>query len=562
MADAHTKRRRLVSIDDTAPPSSASTTGGLWDSVRRFWGSDKSFSEPSSAQEHDEDLTHSGIRFRVAANKDTEKRLALLKRVYTVNGFLELPRTWPPKHLDPLIISKARKGLLWGPLASGKITSSTHWRNPSSSEKPDLHLNQTYNFVPLPLGKEDSEEDYRDRVFYIAVRKDEIPSFYFRVPEMEPDPLAAGRQAQQEFWDSLPQYIEPYENSHSGRSPSLTSDDPTSPAYEGKSDAMARLIVGLGQVGVSSKGKTDHQTSRQLGPQPGDQEWDVVEAHWEAELSTKPLSSVLKEYSETQPEKFTELTRGKAVPLARYASGEDDWASTFNKITGLSTPTVAFKLTMQHFNRPVQALDGNERLVSADTLKNFHPIQYRPDVVPLRQLRMEAQSKRQRIGFLNEYVDRSDETIERAIPFNPCDPDQITMDEQDAGPAKEKVLVGQVPERAKRKRVAANTFVYQTRNRITIKVPSSESESDTMTDQDELSPSFPTGRFSRSPGSRAPIGGSQGGGGIGGQGIGARTGTSAESPIRTSNLFESRQVNDPSEHTASLSHNSKCHASL
>ena len=111
--------------------------------------------------------------------------------------------------------------------------------------------------------------------------------------------------------------------------------------------------------------------SRQNGPQPGDEEWETIEAGLEKQLIQKGFRRFMADYKNQSPEKYEALRYGPKSPLVRPVFGDDPETKLFNDVLKTGMPTVAFKLTQQHFARPVSPVNEQEPLVRGQGSKHW-----------------------------------------------------------------------------------------------------------------------------------------------------------------------------------------------
>ena len=109
----------------------------------------------------------------------------------------------------------------------------------------------------------------------------------------------------------------------------------------------------------------------QHGPLPGDAEWDYVEKDWEQVLEKQGLDSVMKTLAKDYPQRYSELKYGAKSSKVIPARGDDSRVHQFNSVLSMAVPTVAFKLTQQHFGRPVSPLNYQEPLTNGRDPKGY-----------------------------------------------------------------------------------------------------------------------------------------------------------------------------------------------
>ena len=126
-------------------------------------------------------------------------------------------------------------------------------------------------------------------------------------------------------------------------------------------------------AGIPYNSSIQHQSNgyRQLGAQPGDDEWEATEANWEKDLTEEGFEAVMEKYGEKSPDKLEELRYGPRSMKIRPARGDDEYAAQFNHVLKNTIPTVAFKLTQQQFGRPVSPLNFQEPNVRGQEPKDW-----------------------------------------------------------------------------------------------------------------------------------------------------------------------------------------------
>ncbi|KAI9791451.1 MAG: hypothetical protein M1833_001528, partial [Piccolia ochrophora] len=102
------------------------------------------------------------------------------------------------------------------------------------------------------------------------------------------------------------------------------------------------------------------QGYRQLGPAPGDPDWEDIEQRFESKLLRRGLSSTL---NELDSEKRSVLAAHPSSPSLTSAISNTPAGQGVGEAYKAIIPTVAFILTQQHFGQKVSPLKGDEPLV-------------------------------------------------------------------------------------------------------------------------------------------------------------------------------------------------------
>ena len=106
------------------------------------------------------------------------------------------------------------------------------------------------------------------------------------------------------------------------------------------------------------------EKAERSNPLPGDPEWGQIERIWEQGLKERGLDGVMRVIAKDYPERYRELKHGINFSKTRPAGGEDVHAPQPNPKFNTAIPTIAFKLTEQHFGRSVSPLSHQELLIS------------------------------------------------------------------------------------------------------------------------------------------------------------------------------------------------------
>lgn len=324
----------------------------------------------------------------------------------TEMGRRRLPRGSHQLRPTAQMIQEARRGHLTKFLRQGDIVRADDFGedmvNPRTAE---IYLDYDNDFVTDHLSdeSEDMDDELKDtnNLYYISVQRDELPTYHFWQRETDPDPLRARRPIDwgAVFEERLPAVLAEEEregllNGHSfGRvkpnpsnnmienawmpggkhhrainpkrsvRPALsnrTANNASSQPEWKIQGSIAGLVWNSSNNGISDG-------SRQCGPQPGDSEWEVAEQEWETRLrDAKTLKAFLTQYRRDDGDKYAELTAPRTSPVLRPVHGNDPGTQRHNAILKTAVPTVAFKLTQQHFGRPVSSLQGNEPLCKGE----------------------------------------------------------------------------------------------------------------------------------------------------------------------------------------------------
>lgn len=124
-------------------------------------------------------------------------------------------------------------------------------------------------------------------------------------------------------------------------------------------------------ISYNGRDQRNVEVSGQFGPQPGDPEWEEVESAWEQRLLDRGLKEILQDLERSHPERHRELTYGKKSSTVKPVRGDNDETNQLNRVLKTTVPTVAFKLTEQHFNRPTSPLNFQEPLARGEEPKGW-----------------------------------------------------------------------------------------------------------------------------------------------------------------------------------------------
>lgn len=315
-------------------------------------------------------------------------------------GPKRVPRRRHPLPLSPEMIMNVRQGILTKFLRNGELLSASDLGDMVDTQTAILELNETYYFETMQLAGEEEQisEDQKAtaNLFYISVKYDELPSYHFWQPEGDVNPMAAPKffdwgdyfsknlaDAPFETFERDVLKLQREQNEIQGHA-LISNDTHAAPnAWAPGGEFYRRFnpkrgiraptveviepvwekqgtIAGL-TYNSSRQGTVDD--SRQNGPQPGDEEWERIEAGLEEQLTHKGLRGFMTDYKVQNPEAFEALKYGPKSPIIRPVFGTDPDTSLFNDVLRTGVPTVAFKLTQQHFGRPVSPINEQEPLI-------------------------------------------------------------------------------------------------------------------------------------------------------------------------------------------------------
>lgn len=377
------------------------------------WSSQSPASTPPPSSGGSRRVRKIGLKPRTKVARDAVERYRPT-HFMTETGRRRLPRRSNQLRPTPKMIQDARRGHLTKFLREGEITRADNFGddmvNPRTGE---IYLNNDHDFVTDHLSdeSEDMDDGLKDKtnLYYISVRKDELPTYHFWQRETDPDPLQARRPIDWEavFEERLPSVLAE-EEQEDGQlnvpSPGGVKSNPAVPMVEnawmpgGKyhrelnpkrslrpalstrsannvtsesgwavQGSIAGLVWNSGNNGLS-------EGSRQCGPQPGDREWEAAEGEWEARLrNAKTLKAFLAQYEREEGTRHAELTAPRTSQVLRPLRGKDAGTQRYNAILKTAVPTIAFKLTQQQFGRPVSPLKGNEPMCRDEDPSNWNP---------------------------------------------------------------------------------------------------------------------------------------------------------------------------------------------
>lgn len=332
-------------------------------------------------------------RSTVARNAIQKRRTHLFQ---TNLGLRKVPQRTVPLRPTPQTIRNARKGALTKFLKQGEIIRADGYGDIVNPKTAELRLNEVYNFETDHLSDEGDniDEELKDEsnLYYISMRKDELPTYHFWRNRSDADPLLAQKPVDwgAVFTERLPTFSDGEVGAASDKPvPAITTSRTVENEWmpgqryyqEFNPKRSIRPAVANQTAGTSIESKVVEwavqgsiadmvwntsnngiiEGSRPCGPQPGDPEWERAEADWEARLrDTENLKAFLAQYKRDEVAKYTELTARPTSPELRPSRGSDAGTQWFNAVWKTAVPTVAFKLTEQQFGRPVSPLKGNE----------------------------------------------------------------------------------------------------------------------------------------------------------------------------------------------------------
>lgn len=323
-------------------------------------------------------------------------------------GLRRIPRRRHPLSPSPDMIRNARQGILSKFLRSGEVLSALDFGDMVDPQTARLELSEAYYFETMDLSNEEektsNDQKTTANLFYISVNDDELPSYHFWQAEGDINPMEAPmnfdwndyfsknhsntrfatlendvlrqRRERNETQDhaaigddnSMIRNAwtpggELYRQFNPKRGFRASTVDAVEPAWEPRG-----TIAGM-PYNSSRQGTVDD--SRQNGPQPGDEEWETIEAGLEKQLIQKGFRRFMADYKNQSPEKYEALRYGPKSPLVRPVFGDDPETKLFNDVLKTGMPTVAFKLTQQHFARPVSPVNEQEPLVRGQGSKHW-----------------------------------------------------------------------------------------------------------------------------------------------------------------------------------------------
>lgn len=278
-------------------------------------------------------------------------------------GLRKVPRQKSALRPGASMIKNARQGLLLEFFRSGQIIRASDLGSMVDPKSAVLSLTDSVEMETDHLSGEaeriPENERTLENLFYICVEKDELPSYHFWRDKEDPDPLPA------QDWN------------HAYRSNTVLEKETTAPAeYEqarkkATKDASWRPQGVLASFPYYKRNQRNLQVSGQLGPLPGNPEWEKVESAWEQRLDKYGLERIMRDLKSDHPEQYRELIHGKKSSVVKPARGDDEYDHQYNKILKTMVPTVAFKLTQQNFGRPISPLNFQEPLVQGANPKGL-----------------------------------------------------------------------------------------------------------------------------------------------------------------------------------------------
>lgn len=332
---------------------------------------------------------------------------------FTALGPRRIPKQRFPLRPSAEMTKDARQGDLTKFLRAGQIIRASDLRPMVDLKTAKLSLTDRFELETDHLSEEEQLPEIQrteKKLFYIAVTTDELPSYHFWKAERDPDPIdarAAGHSQplkpakisphgatvvanfQRKIVERRAEHkrqvaerkrqskvkLNPkstvknawteagdgefYRRSNPKRESHLRTENPVGPSVEPQWRPHGTLLG----VPFSSSDQRVIKDSGQFGPKPGDREWEEVEAAWEQRIQDVGLKSILEDLKKNDREKFLELSYGTKSFRIQPTRGDDEYARQFNDVLKTSIPTVAFKLTQQHFERPISAINAQEPLI-------------------------------------------------------------------------------------------------------------------------------------------------------------------------------------------------------
>lgn len=316
-------------------------------------------------------------------------------------GSRRKPRRRHPSHISPEMILNARRGILSNFLEAGTIIRASDIEPMVDLQTASLNLTDDSVLKTDHLGDENEQMPQSQRkpenLFFISMQDDELPSYHFWKAETDPDPIdthpgidwnrtSDKPPAVQEALADPTRTIAPRKKKTGANpKPIPTVGNAWTEAGDGEfyretnpkrdshlrsqhvdkadSELQWRPEGTLLGIPFNSSNQRNTEDSGQFGPQPGDPDWEKVEADWERRLETLGAKEVLKGYLRRDPDKFSALRFAALSSWVRPARCDDQYARQFNEILKIAVPTLAFKLTQQTFERPVSPINFQEPLV-------------------------------------------------------------------------------------------------------------------------------------------------------------------------------------------------------
>lgn len=324
-------------------------------------------------------------------------------------GPKRVPRRRYPLSPSPEMIRNARQGILSNFLRTGEFLSALDFGDMVvDPQTARLELDETYYFETMHLSGEEEQMDQDQKtmakLFYVAVNDDELPSYHFWQAEGDVNPMEApmdfdwgdyfSRNAPNTRFATLENNVlrqrreqneagghavtgndnnvvrnawtpggQLYRRSNPKRGLRASTVEVIEPAWDKQG-----TIAGV-PYNSSRQGTVDN--SRQNGPQPGDEEWETIEAGLEEQLTQKGFRRFMADYKRQSPEAYEALKYGPKSSKVRPVSGDDLDTMLFNDVLKTGVPTVAFKLTQQHFGRPVSPVNEQEPLARGQDPKDW-----------------------------------------------------------------------------------------------------------------------------------------------------------------------------------------------
>lgn len=348
-------------------------------------------------------------RLRGAPRGTTKGLNPISSSFHTRLGLRKVPRQKFALRPDAPMIKNARQGVMSNFLRSSIIIRASDLDSMVNPKTAIISLTDAVEMETDHLSdeKERMPESERslENLFYICVQGDELPSYHFWRGKDDPDPINVHRpidrtrvfhsnaiaemkpaddeQARKQRHSepaapSKPMHTSNVKNDltkggsyYRDNNPKRDSQLRSQTAGKAANDAQWQPKGALLHIPYKGSDQRNAEGAGRFGPQPGDPEWEEVEMNWESRLNTDGLKQILRELEIFNPERYRELTHGKKLPMVKPARGQDIYDYQFNQVLKATVPTVAFKLTQQHFNRPTSPLNFQEPLVRGEDPKGW-----------------------------------------------------------------------------------------------------------------------------------------------------------------------------------------------
>ncbi len=319
-------------------------------------------------------------------------------------GLRKLPQRISALRPNAPMIKEARHGVLSGFLRDGQIILASYLGSIVDPKTAILTLTDSVEMETDHLSDDEERMPESERslenLFYICVKDDELPSYHFWRSKTDPDPFKVQKkvnrdrdfnheprleaetgafveyeQAERRQYDepavaTKSVHVSSVRNDWSGggkyyreKNPKRNSQFQSENLGKAAKEAQWRPQGALFNIAYHTSDQRNLLGSGQFGPQPGDPEWEKVESGWEQRLVDNGLEQTMRDIERDDPQKYRELTKGTTSSIIKPSRGDDVYGRMFNEVAKTMVPTVAFKLTQQHFNRPTSPLNLQEPLV-------------------------------------------------------------------------------------------------------------------------------------------------------------------------------------------------------